>query len=249
MSLNETKELEPLIIESLDSIETGLTYCGNQINLGDYGRLDILAKGKNGDFVIIELKTESVDSAIVFQSLKYHRAISTKIDDFKRVYNVDGSPEIRIVCIATHFKPDVFDIYENYDFKVNMKFIEYHETGDNEKILLDHINRYDRKVKTFNLYNREGIINGLKEDRLRTTFMKTLDFLNDKGFIEVCHTGNKVIDFYRCDEETGEKVMVYRFETVANFFKCWPCFGVDQEYKTFRSFGIWKNEMFARYFS
>lgn len=73
----------------LDLIEQGLRPIGKEV-LTDEGRIDILAKDKNNNYVIIELKTE-VDKRLIWQCLYYPEVLPNK-------FPVNGAIRVITVC-------------------------------------------------------------------------------------------------------------------------------------------------------
>lgn len=69
-------DLEDYLITHLNLIENGLSYLSRQYVL-DEGRIDILAKDKNDNIVIIEIKID-FDKKIIWQSLYYPIEIQKK---------------------------------------------------------------------------------------------------------------------------------------------------------------------------
>jgi len=67
-------ELEKQILLNLEAIEAGLRLKGRQYRTGG-GVIDILAEDKNGDLVIIELKSGDADIEVLGQILKYMTSV------------------------------------------------------------------------------------------------------------------------------------------------------------------------------
>lgn len=63
------KDLEDFLVKNIDIIEDGLIYVARQVTI-ENGRLDILAKDKEGILVIIELKVVE-DKELIWQGLYY----------------------------------------------------------------------------------------------------------------------------------------------------------------------------------
>ncbi|WCK56950.1 endonuclease NucS (plasmid) [Aneurinibacillus sp. Ricciae_BoGa-3] len=81
-------ELEKYLIKHLDVIEEGLTYVGRQYTIQN-GRIDILARDKEKQYVIIELKVTE-DKELLWQSIYYPI-------QFKTEHQVDN---VRMITVA-----------------------------------------------------------------------------------------------------------------------------------------------------
>ncbi len=242
--MNEVNELQPMIIDSLESIEPGLKLCKNEVYLGEYGRLDILAKDKNDNFVIIELKAIDIDCSVIFQTLKYQLAISNNIEEFKRVYGVNGEPEVRIIIISPYFSPVTFGVFETYIPDLDMEFIEYTETTirGNRELNFKKKDVHGHHIKPIKLHDENDIINFIKERRLRDGFRRVLSYLIKEGFEPDYHSSNNVVDFHYQDGKTGKKIELCRFETTNNCFKCSVPVGNGLNNKRkFTSYVVWFN--------
>ena len=87
------RDLEQYIIRDLSQIEDGLKLysekgiSGQQFNT-EVGRIDILAKDKNNDFVVIELKAGTANYSVIGQILGYISWIRKNLAKGKRVRGI-----------------------------------------------------------------------------------------------------------------------------------------------------------------
>jgi hypothetical protein len=90
-------DVEKWVIRNLSRIDKGLKYVGRQVDLKEYGRLDILCKDSKGKYVIVELKgpEETIDETILSQVFKYRTGLSEK-----REFRITNPSDIRILCFA-----------------------------------------------------------------------------------------------------------------------------------------------------
>ncbi len=70
-SLSLERDLEDYLSRNLDAVEEGLKLVERQKELPGIGRLDILARDRNGNFVVIELKAGQADEKAVGQLQAY----------------------------------------------------------------------------------------------------------------------------------------------------------------------------------
>lgn len=114
------KELEDFLIKHLEIIEYGLRYVDRQVIL-ENGRLDILAKDKNGEYVIIELKVVE-DKDLLWQVVIYPK-------QFKDKYNVNN---VRIITLCPNY-PKHMKIALAQNSYVEM--VEFKPVIDNGKLV------------------------------------------------------------------------------------------------------------------
>jgi hypothetical protein len=250
--LNEKNELEPLIIDCLDKIENGLEFLDEQLSLGECGRLDVLAVDKDGSFVILELKSHPVGSSIVFQALQYYECLLNNIEEFKRAYNVDGEPGVRLILVAPEFNPAVYTVLKH--IKPEVEFREYTvvSTAGRPDLIIKPVNS-DYKLRPLSLYHAYDVINNIKDNRVRVQFVKCLDFLVDEGFsIEMRNAGNQLIEVFHQDPyNEGMQKGVCMFETKQQFFRSYILEETGQgekmysKYREFSNFYTWKHQHYG----
>lgn len=114
---NELTEdmLEKYLIRNLDLIEKGMQLISNQYVVGN-GRLDILARDKDGTLCVIELKVEE-DTNLIYQSIYYRLKI-------KEIFKVDN---VRMITIAPYYPVHIkeslkaLDDIEMYEFDIKLE--------------------------------------------------------------------------------------------------------------------------------
>lgn len=111
--INE-EAFESYIYKNLNLIEDGLKPISRQYEISE-GRLDILAKDINGNYVIIELKIAN-DKHLIWQVLYYPIAVKEKL----------GVENIRVITICPEYpnylkEPlNKIDYVEMYSYKINI---------------------------------------------------------------------------------------------------------------------------------
>jgi len=63
--------LENILVESVDKIESGLILVRRQLDTREVGRLDLLCKDQEGNFVVVELKRGVAPASIIDQIQRY----------------------------------------------------------------------------------------------------------------------------------------------------------------------------------
>lgn len=182
-----------------NKLEDGLEFLDEQLSLRECGRLYVLAVDKDGSFVILELKSHPVGSSIVFQALQYYECLLNNIEEFKRAYNVEGEPGVRMILVAPEFNPAVYTVLKH--IKPEVEFREYTvvSTAGRPDLIIKPVN-FDYKLRPLSLYHAYDVINNIKDNRVRVQFVKCLDFLVDEGFsVEMRNVGNQLIEVFQQD--------------------------------------------------
>lgn len=108
------EDLEDYLVENIELIEDGLKFIRRQVDVPG-GFIDILAKDSNGNFCVIEIKTNE-DKSIIWQTLHYPKEI-------KNMYN---SKNVRMMTIVPNYSKPIHDVLKSignvetfdYDIKV-----------------------------------------------------------------------------------------------------------------------------------
>lgn len=99
-SLSLERDLEKSLLSNLGQVEPNLQLyqnkgiAGQQLDTGTVGRLDILGIDRNGDFVVIELKTGEADDRVCGQILRYMGWVKE---------NLAGNRRVRGIIVANEF--------------------------------------------------------------------------------------------------------------------------------------------------
>ena len=114
-------ELEKYVITHLDDIESGLRFVRSQYILPN-GRIDILARDKEGNYVVIELKVEK-DTDIVWQKWYY-------TNEIKKRYNTE---KVRFIAILPRFYEEIIEpLLED---ETSTKILQFHPFIQRGKLL------------------------------------------------------------------------------------------------------------------
>lgn len=114
-------ELEQYVMAHLEDIETGLCPVQSQFIL-PYGRIDILAKDKEGTYVIIELKVEK-DTDIVWQKWYYTNEIKSRYQQ----------EQVRFMVILPQFYEEIIEPLFQDDTPTTI--LQFHPTIQRGKLL------------------------------------------------------------------------------------------------------------------
>lgn len=113
IKLISEKILEDFMIKNLEFIETGLICIRRQVRVSN-GILDILAKDKYNNFVIIELKVEE-DKDIVWQVKTY----------FKEIKELYKCKNVRVITLSPTYSEHMRNLLSEFDFVEMFEFTPY----------------------------------------------------------------------------------------------------------------------------
>ena len=116
------KKLEKYMINNLDLIEEGLKYIGSQILLKN-GRIDILAKDINNQYVIIELKIKE-DKNLIWQCISYP-------EQFKNLKKVNN---VRMITLSSEYSNHILNSIKKIGNIETFKYIPKVELGKIKEI-------------------------------------------------------------------------------------------------------------------
>lgn len=120
-------DLEQYLIKNLHLIEEGLQYIDRQYSIKD-GRIDILARDKNRQYVIIELKVQE-DKEIIWQSLFYPM-------QFKKEHKVD---KVRMITLAPQYPNHILTPLKQIEGIEIMQFSPLIELGKIKNLTISKV--------------------------------------------------------------------------------------------------------------
>lgn len=115
-SISES-DLEKFLIKNLEALEEGLRFLEKQVSIQD-GRIDILARDKSDNLVIIELKVQE-DKELVWQSVYYPM-------QFKKERQLK---KVRMVTVCPSYPPHILHTLRQIDGVEMIRFIPTVELG------------------------------------------------------------------------------------------------------------------------
>ncbi|MBP1308669.1 Holliday junction resolvase-like predicted endonuclease [Paenibacillus sp. 1182] len=119
------QDVENFLYTQLHLIEEGLVYVARQVRVID-GRIDILAKDRQGTYCIIELKV-SDDKEVVWQCIYYPLQIKQKY----------GVAHVRMMTLAPSYSPSIKVSLESLGYVEMFKFIPSVQLGKIQNIQID----------------------------------------------------------------------------------------------------------------
>ncbi|VAW65119.1 hypothetical protein MNBD_GAMMA08-2508 [hydrothermal vent metagenome] len=226
VKLHEVKELEPLVLSTLEQIEEGLKPLDNQISIGEQGRPDILAVDSDGSLAILELKSVPAGTPALEQVVRYYDWFSENISLISRPFpEINPLNSIRIFVIATEFNEEIVRLSKYLDLDISLiRVIPVKEKKKKDVgILYESIEleRRDENISEFR--SIEDIISYITDEKTKSEFSKVLTSLTEQGielspwkggkklWIECRHKGEDVgylqtrRKFFRCQYYNQEK--------------------------------------------
>jgi len=184
VKLHEVRELEPLVISSLEQIEEGLKPLDNQISIGEQGRPDILAVDSDGSLVILELKSVPAGTPALEQVVRYYDWFSENISLISRPFpDINPLNSVRIFIVATDFNDEVARLSKYLDLDISLiRVIPVKEKKKKDiGILYEYIELDRRDENTIEFRSMKDIISYITDEQTKKEFIKTTKSLEEKG--------------------------------------------------------------------
>lgn len=107
VTLDEVRELQPLVVAHLDALEAGLRSVTGQLPVGPAGRPDVLAVDAEGGLVVIELKAVEAGTDALVQLCRYYDWLSQNVALVARPFP-EFRPDqgVRSLLVAPGFSPE-----------------------------------------------------------------------------------------------------------------------------------------------
>lgn len=121
-------ELEQYVMNHLDDIESGLRLIGHQYQL-PYGRIDLLAQDREGNYVILELKVEK-DTDLIWQKWYY-------TEEVKKRFRTE---HVRFIAIMPRLYPELLSPL--LEGNSPAEILQFHPTIQRGKLLQATFTRY-----------------------------------------------------------------------------------------------------------
>ncbi len=204
---HEVSELEPRVLESLGSIEEGLTALDNQLGIGEPGRPDILAVDSFGTLVIIELKSDIAGVPALDQAVRYFEWASINLallaKPFPRIRH-DRQP--RILIIAPEFDEGIRRLVRYLEIEASLIAATcVRDSSANYTGVLFESLEIPRGLARPPLLRSVGdIVSYITDETVRKEFTRVLDTMREAGSLIEPYAGGK--DLWLCGTFGGEVV-------------------------------------------
>ncbi|MFF2531458.1 endonuclease NucS domain-containing protein [Brevibacillus sp. NPDC058079] len=121
------QDVEDYLFSRLNLVEEGMVYIDRQFSITD-GRIDILARDKNGTYCIIELKV-SDDKELVWQCLYYPTQIKKKF----------GVSKVRMITLAPSYSNSLLVTLEQIGYVEILSFVPKVRLGKIEELSIREV--------------------------------------------------------------------------------------------------------------
>lgn len=246
VKLHEVKELEPLVLSTLEQIEEGLKPLDNQISIGEQGRPDILAVDSDGSLSILELKSVPAGTPALEQVVRYYDWFSENISLISRPFpDINPLNSIRIFIVATDFNDEIVRLSKYLDLDITLiRVIPVKEKKKKDiGIIYESIEleRRDENISEFR--SIEDIISYITDEQTKKEFIEVTKSLSEKGIDLSPWKGGKKL-WIECKVK-GEDIGY--LQTRRKFFRCQYYNQEKEEYiwppvKCY-TFDEWSNEV------
>ena len=131
--IKDKQELEKIVMEEMNAIESGLTVIYNNIKIDPKTSLDILCHDTDGRLVVMQLNTTEDDN-MFFEGLRCLNYIDTVKPMLKAAYEkakINESATPRLILLAPNFSPNLRNVVENTNvIEVDLYEWDYLQIGD-----------------------------------------------------------------------------------------------------------------------
>ncbi|MBX5327207.1 MAG: hypothetical protein ACQXXH_08130 [Candidatus Bathyarchaeia archaeon] len=133
ISVKDKQELEKIVMEEINAIESGLTVVYNNIKIDPKTNLDILAYDSDGRLVVMQLSTTEEDN-MFFEGLRCLNYVDTVKPMLKAAHkeakiNENAAP--RLILLAPSFSSNLRNVVENTNVvEVDLYEWDYLQIGD-----------------------------------------------------------------------------------------------------------------------
>jgi hypothetical protein len=135
ISVKDKQELEKIVTEEINAIETGLTVIYNNIKIDPKTNLDILCHDTEGRLVVMQLNTAEDDN-MFFEGLRCLNYIDTVKPMLKAAYSqakIDETATPRLILLAPSFSHNLRNVVENTNvIEVDLYEWDYLQIGDKQ---------------------------------------------------------------------------------------------------------------------
>lgn len=125
----QEQDVEQFLRYRLHLIEDGLRYIDHQFPVTD-GRIDILAKDRNQQYVVIELKVTDHDPTIIWQCMYYPQQIKLHF----------STPHVRMITLAPSYKDSILTPLKELKFVEIMTYTPVVELGEIKSLSIQSMN-------------------------------------------------------------------------------------------------------------
>jgi hypothetical protein len=115
ISVKDKQELEKIVTEEINAIESGLTVIYNNIKIDPKTNLDILCYDANGRLVVLQLNTEEDDNMffVGLRCLNYVDTVKPMLKAAHREAKIDETSTPRLILLAPSFSSNLRNVVEN----------------------------------------------------------------------------------------------------------------------------------------
>jgi len=133
ISVKDKQELEKIVMEEINAVESGLTVIYNNIKIDPKTNLDVLAYDADGRFVVMQLGTIEEDNMFFegLRCLNYIDTVKPMLKAAHREAKINESAPPRLILLAPSFSSNLRNVVENTNvIEVDLYEWDYLQIGD-----------------------------------------------------------------------------------------------------------------------
>jgi len=182
IDIKEKKDLEPMLVRDLSTLEEGMVLVGQQVPT-DTGPLDILAVDSEGALVVMELKSV-VDETHLMQGLRYYDWVVSHaawIATAHKDKGIDPKEACRLLLVAPGFDEITKRIAKYISIPLELIDYECVELPDSSRDLLFRRVSIPDAPEPPKIYTMPEKLKIIQDDKVRALLGEVLESMKQEG--------------------------------------------------------------------
>jgi len=223
VTLDEVRELQPLVVAHLDALEVGLRSVTGQLPVGAAGRSDVLAVDAEGGLAVIELKAVEAGADALVQLCRYYDWLSQNVALVARPFP-EFRPEqgVRSMLVAPEFSPEALILARYLQESLSLSLWHCQVLRDSDSgqvgIVFREVDISPARTQYPKLRSVEDIVAYITDAQAKADFGRVVAELRDTGATMELESGGR----YRSVVfNTAPDTPVAYLQARQKFFRCW----------------------------
>lgn len=236
VTLDEVRELQPLVVAHLDALEAGLRSVTGQLPVGPAGRPDVLAVDSEGALIVIELKAVEANADALVQLCRYYDWLSQNIALVARPFP-EFRPDqgVRSMLVAPGFSSEALVLARYLQESLSLSLFHCQALRDSDSkrlgIVFREIDISPARTQHPKLRSVEDIVAYITDTQATADFGRVIAELRDVGATMELESGGR----YRSAVfNVAADTPVAYLQARQKFFRCWTPVDGDEDWPVYR---------------